>query len=46
MTKKIMNSIIAGTVLSAVGMYASAKMSPKQRRKMMKNTRNMFTNMI
>ncbi|WP_165442917.1 hypothetical protein [Senegalia massiliensis] len=46
MNRRFMNGIIAGSILSAAGMYASARMNPRQRRKMMKNTRKMFMNMF
>ncbi|MBS4540046.1 hypothetical protein GOQ27_16330 [Clostridium sp. D2Q-11] len=44
MNNKLVNGIITGTIISAVGMYASSKMSPRQKRKMMKRSKKMFTN--
>lgn len=42
-----MSGVVTGTLLGvSAGMYASTKMSPRQRRKLMKKSRKMFLNMV
>lgn len=44
MNNKFVNGIIAGSIISAVGIYATTRMSPRQRKKMMKRSKKMFMN--
>lgn len=46
MNNRFVNGIIAGTIISSVGMYASSRMSPRQRKKMMKTSKKKVMNAI
>lgn len=47
MQKKFMSGMIAGSIIGATaGMYAFTRMSPRQRKKMMKASRRMLNNVM
>lgn len=47
MRRKFISGIVAGSVIGATaGMYATSKMSPRQRRKMMKTSKRMLAGVV
>ena len=47
MRRRFMSGVIAGSILGATaGMYATSKMSPRQRKKMMKRSKKILMNMM
>lgn len=47
MQRKFMSGMIAGSIIgAAAGMYTFTKMTPRQRRKMMKTSRSMLNNVM
>lgn len=47
MQKRFMSGMLAGSIIGATaGMYAFTRMSPKQRKRMMKVSRSMLNNVM
>ncbi|MBS4535377.1 hypothetical protein GOQ29_07065 [Clostridium sp. D2Q-14] len=46
MNNKFLNGVIAGTIISSIGVYASSRLSPRQKKRIMRRSKKKVMNAI